>query len=99
MALVDYFLKLDGIEGESPDSKHKGEIAVESWSWGETQSGSHGFGGGGGAASGDTRVSAALLTSTAKSAIATRAIMDDAAAPEFPRMRTRDGKGGVFIVR
>ena len=49
MALVDYFLKLDGIEGESPDSKHKGEISVESWSWGETQSGSHGFGGGGGA--------------------------------------------------
>ena len=46
---VDYFLKLDGIEGESPDSKHKGEIEIESFSWGATQTGSHAAGGGGGA--------------------------------------------------
>jgi type VI secretion system secreted protein Hcp len=32
---VDYFLKIDGIPGESTDSKHKDEIDVESWSWGE----------------------------------------------------------------
>jgi type VI secretion system secreted protein Hcp len=44
---VDYFIKFDGIKGESTDSKHKGEIDVESWSWGETQSGSGGPGGGG----------------------------------------------------
>lgn len=31
---VDYFLKIDGIPGESSDSKHKGEIDVEAWSWG-----------------------------------------------------------------
>ncbi len=37
---VDYFLKIDGIDGESQDSKHKDEIHLESWSWGETQSGS-----------------------------------------------------------
>jgi len=49
MAAVDYFLKLDGIEGESTDSKHKGEIDIESWSWGETNGGSHASGGGGGA--------------------------------------------------
>jgi type VI secretion system secreted protein Hcp len=36
---VDYFLKIDGIEGESQDDKHKNEIDVESWSWGETNSG------------------------------------------------------------
>ncbi|WP_165244013.1 Hcp family type VI secretion system effector [Paludisphaera soli] len=36
---VDYFLKLDGIDGESTDSKHKGEIDVESWSWGQTNTG------------------------------------------------------------
>lgn len=46
---VDYFLKLDGIEGESPDSKHKGEIEIESFSWGATQTGTHSAGGGGGA--------------------------------------------------
>jgi type VI secretion system secreted protein Hcp len=49
MAHVDYFLKVDGIDGESTDAKFKNSIDVESWSWGETQSGSHAFGGGGGA--------------------------------------------------
>ena len=49
MAVVDYFLKIDGIPGESADDKHKNEIDIESWSWGETNSGSHAYGGGGGA--------------------------------------------------
>jgi len=49
MAAVDYFLKLDGIEGESTDAKHKGEIDVLSWSWGATNSGTSEGGGGGGA--------------------------------------------------
>jgi type VI secretion system secreted protein Hcp len=49
MAAVDYFLKLEGVEGESTDHKHKNEIDLESWSWGETQSGTHSGGGGGGA--------------------------------------------------
>jgi type VI secretion system secreted protein Hcp len=49
MAAVDYFLKLEGVDGESTDDKHKNEIDVESWSWGETQSGTHSGGGGGGA--------------------------------------------------
>ena len=34
---VDYFLKLDGIEGESADSNHKNEIQIMSWSWGASQ--------------------------------------------------------------
>ena len=38
MALVDYFLKFDGIKGESTDAKHKDEIDIESWSWGATKS-------------------------------------------------------------
>jgi len=49
MASVDYFLKIDGIPGESMDAKHKGEIDLESWSWGENNSGTHAVGGGGGA--------------------------------------------------
>ena len=49
MAAVDYFLKIDGVEGESTDGKHKAEIDVESWSWGETQAGTFAGGGGGGA--------------------------------------------------
>ena len=38
MAVVDYFLKIDGIEGESTDAKHKGEIELLSWSWGASNS-------------------------------------------------------------
>jgi type VI secretion system secreted protein Hcp len=49
MAAVDYFLKLDGIDGESTDHKHKAEIDLESWSWGASQSGTHSGMGGGGA--------------------------------------------------
>lgn len=37
---VDMFLMLDGIKGESADDKHKGEIDIESFSWGLAQSGS-----------------------------------------------------------
>jgi len=50
MAAVDYFLKIDGIEGESGDHKHKNEIEIESFSFGETNSGTsrHGTGGGAG---------------------------------------------------
>jgi type VI secretion system secreted protein Hcp len=32
----DMFLKIDGIQGESLDTTHKGEIQVLSWSWGES---------------------------------------------------------------
>ena len=49
MAVVDYFLKIDGIDGESTDHKHGKEIDVESWSWGEVQSGTSAHGSGGGA--------------------------------------------------
>lgn len=48
MAQVDYFLKIDGVPGESEDAKHKEEIELESFSWGETNSGSHATGAGGG---------------------------------------------------
>lgn len=46
MAAVDMFLKIDGIEGESRDQKHKGEIEVMSYSWGLSNSVSPGGGGG-----------------------------------------------------
>lgn len=49
MAQVDYFLKIDGIDGESADAKHKNEIELQSWTFGATQSGTMHSGGGGGA--------------------------------------------------
>ena len=33
----DAFLKIDGIEGESNDKTHKGEIEISSFSWGVAQ--------------------------------------------------------------
>jgi type VI secretion system secreted protein Hcp len=48
-AASDYFLKIDGIDGESKDDKHRGEIQIESWSFGATQTGTMAMGGGGGA--------------------------------------------------
>jgi type VI secretion system secreted protein Hcp len=46
---VDLFLKIDGVAGESLDAKHKGEIELEAFSWGETNSGGAHPGTGGGA--------------------------------------------------
>jgi type VI secretion system secreted protein Hcp len=48
-ALVDYFLKIDGVEGESTDQDYPGLIQLQSWQWAEENSGRWGFGSGGGA--------------------------------------------------
>lgn len=47
-ASVDYFLKIDGIDGESAAQGHDKWIELQSWSFGATQAGT-GTGGGGGA--------------------------------------------------
>jgi type VI secretion system secreted protein Hcp len=57
---VDMFLKLDDVEGESTDSKHAGEIAVLSWSWGLQQPGASLVGSGAGA--GKVKVNDLLVT-------------------------------------
>ena len=46
---VDYFLKIDGIPGESTDLKRKDHIDVEAWSWGEVRAIAPGGGTGAGA--------------------------------------------------
>ena len=46
---VDFFLKLDGINGESADQNHKNEITVLSFSWGASQTTSVSGTGGSGA--------------------------------------------------
>jgi type VI secretion system secreted protein Hcp len=46
---TDIFLALDGIKGESSDSKHKEAIEVLAWSWGLSNSGTFHTGTGGGA--------------------------------------------------
>ena len=46
---MDYFLKIDGIQGESQDAKHKGEIELVEFAWGVDVASAGGEGGGGGA--------------------------------------------------
>jgi type VI secretion system secreted protein Hcp len=43
---VDMFLRIDGINGESKDSKHADQIQVLSWAWDVSQTGTAGVGGG-----------------------------------------------------
>lgn len=45
---VDMFLKLEGVDGEAQDAKHKKEIDILAWSWGASQSGTTHMGAGGG---------------------------------------------------
>ena len=42
---TDYFLKLDGIDGESAQKGHENQIDLLSWTWGESNSGSSSDGG------------------------------------------------------
>lgn len=49
MATADIFLKLTDIKGESKDSAHKGEIDIDSFTWGLSNGGAWATGGGGGA--------------------------------------------------
>lgn len=49
MALTDYFLKVDGIDGESKDDKYSKYIELQHFEWGEANKGTSAAGGGGGA--------------------------------------------------
>lgn len=57
---VDIFLKVDGIDGNSQDDKHKNEIDILAWGWGMVQSGTTHMGPGGGSG----KVSVADITFT-----------------------------------
>lgn len=46
---TDFLLEIDGVKGESKVKKHEGQIEIESFSWGATNSGSFSAGTGGGA--------------------------------------------------
>jgi type VI secretion system secreted protein Hcp len=48
MAAVDYFLKIDGVDGESEDKSYPKSLQIESFSFGGTNSGSSGYGTGAG---------------------------------------------------
>lgn len=73
MAQADYFLKIDGIEGESKDHKHKGEIELLAWDFNSVNHVYFSGGGGGGAGKVDIHdlsFSAAISKATPKLALA-----------------------------
>jgi type VI secretion system secreted protein Hcp len=49
---IDMLLKIDGVDGESTDAKHKNEIAILSFAWGEAQLAPASSAGGGGSSAG-----------------------------------------------
>jgi type VI secretion system secreted protein Hcp len=69
---VDMFLKIDGIPGESTDAKFQKEIVLDSFSWGETNTGAH-IGAGGGAGAG--KVSMQDFHFTARVSVASPKLM------------------------
>lgn len=73
MALVDYFLKLDGIQGEATGKGHEKEIDIESFSWGATNAALSHIGGG----AGQGKVSLHDLTVTKKTDKASTSLMLD----------------------
>ncbi len=84
----DIFLKLETIKGESKDSKHKGEIDIESFSFGLQNGGSWSAGGGGGAG----KVSFQDITVHKMADSSTPALMQACASGQHI-------KGGVLTVR
>jgi len=60
---TDFFLKIDGVKGESADSQHGGEIDVETFSWGENMFSSIGTAG---TAAGAGRVTFDVLVVTTR---------------------------------
>lgn len=72
MAQVDYFLKIDGIDGESTDDAHKKEIDIESFSFSEQNSGDAAMRGGMGAG----KVSISDMTFVAKMCKASPKLME-----------------------
>ena len=90
----NYFLKIDGIPGESLDAKHKDEIEVLSWSWGESQPAPVSAGGGAGSgkvAMGDLQVN----TQTSRGQSAAAAGLCVGQAPQERRAHRAQGGQGA----
>ena len=88
---ADYFLRIDGIPGESTDAKHKGEIDVESFAWGETQPAPPASGSGGGAG----KVAMQPLRFTARTSSASPMLLLACAMGQHIKSAVLSGRRGV----
>jgi type VI secretion system secreted protein Hcp len=95
----NYFLKLDGVPGDSTDAKHKGEIQLLSFAWGASNSGTASSTGGAGAG----KVSFSDFTFTAKTSQASPLLMLNTATGK--RLKTglitvaRKNRGGQEFIK
>jgi len=101
MAQVDYFLKIEGIDGESTDASHKGEIEILSFSWGVTNPSSIGSQGGG---AGAGKVSLSDFHFTTKTSKASPALFLNAVNGKHLKIavltaRKAGGKQGVEFLK
>jgi type VI secretion system secreted protein Hcp len=88
---ADYFLKIDGLKGESEDEKHKGEIEVVAFELGAAQVGS----GGKGTGSGTGKVAFDDMTVTARVNLSSAQLLIACATGQhFPRATFVGRKAG-----
>lgn len=74
---ISVFLKVDGVDGESTDDRHREEIELESWGFGVSNTGTAHMGGGG---AGAGKASVSDLSVTKSVDIATPALLQAAAS-------------------
>jgi type VI secretion system secreted protein Hcp len=89
---TDFFLKLDGIKGESMDAAHAGEIDIESFSWGETNPTTIGSATGG-AGAGKVRFDEFIFTTRVSSA-SPQLALQCASGQHFPNVVLTVRKAG-----
>jgi type VI secretion system secreted protein Hcp len=93
---LDMFLKLAGIDGESSDVKHKGEIDILSWSWGLSEPAPPSGGGGGAGRVMIENLSIQKLVDLASPLL----LLSSAQNKHIPNgtLTTRRGSGSEFLV-
>lgn len=95
------FLALDGVDGESADDRHRGEIELESWAFGVSSSGTAHLGGGG-AGVGTAQVSDLSVTKSVD--LATPALLQAVASGRrlqratLTARRTADGQHDYLVI-
>ena len=72
---TDFFRKIDGVKGESADAQHTGEIDVETFSWGESNTTTLGSATSSGAGAGKVRFDSVMIITRVSSASPQLALM------------------------
>ncbi|MET0741431.1 MAG: type VI secretion system tube protein Hcp [Candidatus Nanopelagicales bacterium] len=94
-----WFLKVDGIPGESTHIAHKGEIEVDSWTWGVTHQGALYAGGGGGVGKASLSDLSVVTSISAASPVLLNACVSGSHFKQATLSGVRTGGKGADFVR